>query len=227
MQKVSKEQMELLQKRTVRQAEIAAELTAKNPTLGSLTALIMAGDLASAEYVESEFLAGRITFEQADVYLGSFARFEFIVRWVEQGKVKPEDAYALLPGLWSGSDPDDTDPRFLDFWQSAFKANNNVVISDDYAFDYSYPTRKVFTVYRGQDRHLYYESGVLGIAWSLDKNIARKFARGAWARQSNRPGEIITATVQKKHVLAYITGRGESEIILDPKQTKFKRKENV
>ena len=206
------------------QAELTRQLADKHPEIGMPTVFIMAGDLVAAEKVDKLFQAKQMTFEAAQAVMGSYARFDWIVKQIEQGIVKPEQAYALLPEVWSSSDPDDTDPRFLKFWKKAYAANDNKCIWDDN----EPPLRKkVFTVYRGQDRHLYYEGGLLGIAWTLDKNIAKKFARGAWARQSNRPGEVLTGGIARKDILAFICGRGESEIIADPRRVKIIRKEDV
>lgn len=199
---------EHMARRIERQNEIVLRLAAKQPTLNFITAFIMSGDLAAAEEVEAEFAAGKLTFEQAQVFCGSYARFDFIVRQVELGRVKPEEAYALLPEVWSGSDPDDTEPRFLEFWKAAYRWHESRPFFDGKKLPGMRPT-----LYRGQDR---IAKGA-GIAWSLSKTVAKRFARGAWARQSDRDGIILVAkNVPASLVMAYITGRGEEEIIVDP-----------
>lgn len=35
-------------------------------------------------------------------------------------------------------------------------------------------------------------------------------------RQSLRNGEVLTATVKREHIIAYLTGRGEAECIILP-----------
>ena len=54
-------------------------------------------------------------------------------------------------------------------------------------------------------------------AWTIDRDIAEKFANGAATRQANRGGVIYQATVDRSRILGYLTGRGESEVIVDPK----------
>jgi hypothetical protein len=47
----------------------------------------------------------------------------------------------------------------------------------------------------------------------LDKNVAKWFAN-----RFDNNGDVIKATINKKHVFAYIDGRGEKEIVLDYKK---------
>lgn len=68
---------------------------------------------------------------------------------------------------------------------------------------------ETMTVYRGG-----IEDNVEGFSWTLDK------ARGEWfAQRFLRPGQtgvLTEATVSKEQVGGYLTGRGESEIIVYP-----------
>ena len=59
-----------------------------------------------------------------------------------------------------------------------------------------------------------------GISWTTDKRIALKFAATGGGRIRVRGGVLLQArvsTIQPGAVLAYITGRDESELIVDPK----------
>jgi hypothetical protein len=108
--------------------------------------------------------------------------------------------------LWRGADPDDTDPENLEVWRRLYRLNGSHYIRDGRPL----PAGQYVTVYRG--------GAPLepGIAWSTDPKIARKFANGAGLRVRTH-GEVIRGEVHRKHVLAYITGRGEAEVIVDPK----------
>lgn len=207
-----------------RQTDLTYEIIQKNPTLGFVTAFIMAGDFANAERITKFFENGEIQFGAAQAMIGSYARFEWIVRQVEAKKVKLQDILPDLCNMWSGSDPDDTDHRYLKLWKAAYKAKGETLYDD--ALPVKWARKRIIRVYRGQDRGMY-NQGVLGIAWTTDKNIARKFARGAWARQSDRAGEILHGTIQRKDILAFIQGRGESEVIADPGSVLVTGKENV
>jgi hypothetical protein len=197
------------QKAFVAQMKLAGRIAKKNPELGIVTAVIMAGDIQGAKRWEKRLIAGDYTFKQVVGLVGSYARFDFALRQMDKGRATPEQIYKILPGLWSFSDPDDLNPRFLKIWQAAYEWNGKKYLRDGKAL----PAGRQLVVYRGQDR----TQKEIGIAWSLDRNIAAKFARGAWARQRDRDGVIITGRVAKVNVLGYMTKRGEAEIIADPK----------
>jgi hypothetical protein len=74
-----------------------------------------------------------------------------------------------------------------------------------------------FTVYRGYSRG---DKEEFGMSWSTDQNVAEWFAR----RFSNDRQDIIVEEleVSKDGVFAYMTRRGEAEIILDMREAKKK-----
>jgi hypothetical protein len=201
--------LEKTQKAFVQQMKLAGKISEKNPELGMIASVIMAGDICGAKRWEKRLIAGDYTFDKIIWLIGSYARFDFALRQMDKGRATPEQIYKILPRLWSFSDPDDLNPRFLKIWQAAYEWNGKKYLRDGKAL----PRDKQLVVYRGQDR----TQKEIGIAWSLDRNIAAKFARGAWARQNNRDGVVITGRVAKVNVLGYMTKRGEAEIIADPK----------
>ena len=111
-----------------------------------------------------------------------------------------------IADLWRGSDPDDTDPRFLEVWQNAVE-NNGGYIRDGKAL----PRTNPLTIYRGQ-----MPSDPIGIAWTLDIEIAKGFARGRGIRSGAMNGSVLEARVWRGLVLGYLTGRGESECVVNP-----------
>ena len=66
------------------------------------------------------------------------------------------------------------------------------------------------TVYRGvrSDRG----SGVRALSWTLEPKTAQWFAN-----RYGRQGQVYEAKISKQHIYALFHGRGESEIILNPK----------
>lgn len=69
------------------------------------------------------------------------------------------------------------------------------------------------TIYRGyvkQGR----QSNLMGWSWTLDKNKAIWFAN-RFITSSETP-HLATATVRKGQILGYLSGRNESEIVVDP-----------
>jgi hypothetical protein len=216
------EQFQSLERQAVyfqRQAELTQEILAKQPDLGYVTAFIQAGDIVNSEKVDTVFQAGEIPFETACRLIGSYARFDWVVKQLDAGKVTPEQVYPMLPELWSGSDPDDTNPRYLKLWWNTYGANLWATITDKKEL----PRRQTLTVYRGQDR----TAESIGIAWSLDYFTASKFARGAWARQRDRDGVVLVGTVRRSDIIAYIVGRGEEELIIDPKYVNLKDRRSL
>jgi hypothetical protein len=68
----------------------------------------------------------------------------------------------------------------------------------------------ILTLYRGCSSH-----NRRGWSWTLDKEIAIWFSR----RQRMRGEDIVlTGTAHKKDVVAYFKGRGEEEILIDPRK---------
>lgn len=201
-------QMEALAAQEHERARIAAELLSHDPTLGGITALIMSGDILSAKRARAMLEAGEVTAEQSVVFVGSYSRLGYIIDLLDEGKLTPEWVYARLADEWSGSDPDDTDPRFLLHWRRAWEANGRQPLTDE---GKALPAQDVLTIYRGQD-----VGDVSGIAWSLDRQVAERFAKGAALRQAHRPGIVIKRMVWREQVLGYMTGRKEAEVIVDP-----------
>jgi hypothetical protein len=189
-----------------RRQEIADDLLAKNPGLPFVTAIVMSNDLASAERNEAAVKAGDLPAERAVWLTGSYARLDFACKMVQQGRLDHDWLLENLPELWRGSDPDDTEPLYLNLWLAAWEANWREPITDGEPL----PDGDTLTVYRGQ-----MPGGGFGIAWSLDADTATKFAKGAGIRNP-MAGTVYTGHVRRADVLAYLTGRGESEIIVDP-----------
>lgn len=185
--------------------EIVEELIAKDPALPAITAHIMAGDIYSREQALKRFRNGEVEAWGAVTLCGSYSRLGLAVELAEEGHIPEDELLKEWPRLWRGADPDDTDPKFLKWWYKAFAKAKGLVTDEGKKLP------KVITVYRGQPT-----DAPLGCAWSLKRDIAEKFARGAWARTAVRDGAIFQLTVPRGMALAYITGRGEEEVIIDP-----------
>lgn len=192
-----------LMRKSIRQFEIMNDLTQAMPWLPFIGALVMAGDMAHGELIEERVKKGALTVKEAIPLLGSYVRFPFAVR-----NLPDEELFPRLPDLWVSSDPDDTKVEYLQLWRRAFKANKNRIIKDN-------PNSRLaggmtVQLFRGQRR-----DDPLGIAWSTDPHIAHKFAKGAGVRGPISGGTVISITALKDNVIAYLTERGEWEVILD------------
>lgn len=192
-----------------RDADAATKLMDADPSLPFMSALVIARDMASADRSMQWLREGKHEWGRAEVFCGSYGRLDLRVRAWQEGLITDEQALTDLASTWSGSDPDDTDPRFLALWKTAFAANGGVYLRDPE--DAALPGTRVLTVYRGQD-----EGAPFGVSWSLNMTVAIKFANGAATRQRNRGGVVYKATVLRSDVMAYMTGRKEAEVIIDP-----------
>jgi hypothetical protein len=191
------------------------ELMAADPKLPFVSALTLAGDMLSADRSLTWLREGKYDFGACAAFCGSYGRLDFVVRALEEGLITEDEALKDLPSNWSGSDPDDTDPRFLSLWLTASKRNKYKTLRDK---PNRLPSGNVLTVYRGQDLVADIRTPQsIGIAWSLDVDIARKFARGAATRQWDRGGVVYAAEVRRIDIIAYMTGRNEKEVIIDPR----------
>lgn len=190
------------------QATMAEQIEKDNPGIPAITAFVMAGDRQSAvralKYVE----AGEWDWQRALTLTGSYARLDLAQTLVEKGHMTRDDLLRELPALWRGSDPDDTDVKWLLLWQEAWTAHGECTIYDT---EQRLPDSPYVVVYRGQP-----EGAEFGIAWSTSREIADKFAGGAGLRVRTQ-GVTWRALVPRDKVLAYITERGEFEVIVDPK----------
>jgi hypothetical protein len=183
----------------------AKELTDADPRLPYISAMVMAGDLIGADEALVALREGK-PFSEALWCVGSYGRLSFVLKALDERLATADEVLAIWPELWSGSDPDDTDPRFLTMWLAAYHRNHGMVVDGKPLLD-----QPVIIVYRGQDA-----DAPLGIAWTTSKCVAKKFTRGAATRQGNRDGVVIQGTVKREDILAYLTGRNEFEIIVDP-----------
>ena len=196
-------QSDEFKRRELRQQQILAQLVKKGVPFA--TAIVMSGDLLSAEEAAKRVQDGADPkFEYKRV--GSYARLEWCL------KNLPHDfLLKVLPEVWRNSDPDDSQKKFLTLWKQAYAANGNKIVLDDKRR--KLPKGKL-TVYRGQ------VGDKLGISWTTDLEIAKKFALSGGGRQIVKGGKIFKCQINTKDVLAYLTGRGESELIIDLKHTK-------
>lgn len=190
--------------------KIMVDLIASQPDLHPITAHVIAGDILSARKATERVVAGE---DPTKVYVtvGSFARWGWVTALVQSGAISREWFAENIADLWRGADPDDTDPANLAIWREAWFGNKRSVIRDGRPL----PKKRgdgTIAVYRGGDPF----SVRKGIAWTTDPKIARKFALGAGVRVPTANGVVIAGDVMPHYVLAYLTGRGESEVIVDP-----------
>lgn len=163
-----------------------------------MQAIIVSGDMHSAELADARVAAGTPPI-RCLVYIGSYARFEWAVKNLSIGELIP-----LLPELWREADPDDTNPKYLELWRTAFRVNGNKIVCDG-----RQPPGGQLLVHRGQ------VGTARGFSWTTDRLVAEKFSRCGGQRLVVSGGRVLTKRVPRSQVLAFITNRDESEVILN------------
>jgi len=208
------DRMPTMEEEVARQT-LAADL-ARKQGIPYISAVVIAGDITSGERSKAWVERG-LDATDAVGFVGSFARLDFVVWAVDHGHLSNEYLMENLPDLWRGSDPDDTDPRFLQLWKRAWLADEATIFDSpkgmtllDIATDGEW-----VKVYRGQVGD---PKQAPGIAWSTDWKVANKFAKtGGLRGVIDLGGYVLTRWVRREDILAYLVGRGESEVVVDPR----------
>lgn len=77
------------------------------------------------------------------------------------------------------------------------------------------------TVYRG-----FFGRRAKSLSWTLDRKTALWFAN-RFGKAFDEPRYVIEGTAHKMDIIAHFTGRGESEIVIDPAKVNVHRKERI
>lgn len=191
-----------------RQVELAEKIS-QQQGIPIMTALIMAGDRMSEDRAREAIDKGTMTAIKAvSVLVGSYQRFQMFIDLVEEGKISEQELLENILSLWRGSDPDDTNTDFMMWWEIAHELNGYEPLTDGSPL----PDDEFISVYRGQTD----PEDILGLSWTTDPRVAMRFAEGAALRTSGMNGSVLTGMVHRKNILAYITQRKESEVVVNP-----------
>ncbi len=88
------------------------------------------------------------------------------------------------------------------------KCDKNALMEDEELEVYN-SLPDIVTVYRGVTS--YNNKKIKVLSWTIDPEVAKWFAN-----RYQQKGQVYTATISKKHILAYFGGRNEAEVIVDP-----------
>lgn len=187
-------------------AELATEAMVSNMT-PEMAATFAEGRAYRAarlrEHVE------RREWEAAFGILGNQGSLGPLSDWWQFGCLTLDELRAVLPGVWSGAEPDDTDPLWRRLWTAA--AEPGRLETGD-----PLPEGDPLVIYRGEPEAP--SRKTRGIAWTLDRAVAVFFAlRPPW---SDGTGVVIEGRVPRSAVLGYVTDRQESEVIVATKHVK-------
>ena len=122
-----------------------------------------------------------------------------------------EDFSKILGDAWVRSENPNDDPNFTkrDLIAMFKRADKQALMAEE---DYKrwQDLEKSITVYRGVTPHN--EKNIRALSWTLDAEKAEWFAM-----RFGENGKVYQAEIDKKDVYAYFGGRGESEVIVEPK----------
>lgn len=181
------------------QNEYAAKLVQKHGW-HFIYALRFANDYFSQQQADQIAREKNLPRARCVQYVGSHHRLAYALRVMPRARL-----IAQLPTLWRDSDPDDTKKIYLELWREWAKKYQPRLYDlrplpkgSDY-----------LEIYRGQRYGQRF-----GISWTLDAQVAVRFAKQA-AINLNRRAGLYCATVPRERVLCYLAGRGEAEAIID------------
>ncbi len=147
-------------------------------------------------------------------------RLPMIAAWNRAGHISRDQLRALLAEWWS--DTEHPSAYGVGAVVSLFRAAGFVTDTPG-----TEPPAGPLTIYRGISS-LWGERGERttrrGVSWTEDREQAVWFARRF---SFNGPGTLLTAEVSPEHVLGIFHGRGEVEVVVDPRRVRRVRSEPV
>ena len=122
-----------------------------------------------------------------------------------------EDLSKILGSGWPrlefvGQDPNVTAKEII----KMFKDSDPELLMDSDEISVMKRFDKTVTIYRGID--LKDEKSVHGLSWTIDKDVAKKYAS-----RFGRKGDVYRAKIDKSHILAYLDLDGMAEVVVDPR----------
>lgn len=128
-----------------------------------------------------------------------------------QNSLDKDDFAKILAYLWISTEQPNNDPNLSKSKLLAmFKSAEPTALMDDEEFSEFKNLPEIMTVYRGVTS--FNAKNVLALSWTLDREKAEWFAH-----RFGEDGTVCEAQIGKEHVYALFNGRGESEVIVDPK----------
>jgi hypothetical protein len=122
----------------------------------------------------------------------------------------PGEYWGLIRQVWTDSENIwQNYDLWVEVWQSGMPFREDVMQEPDQAAYKALPD--IVPVWRGVSR----EDGAAGMSWSTDKTKAEWFAY-RFSSMDGRLPFLVEGQVQKTDILAYFTGRGESEVVALP-----------
>lgn len=151
---------------------------------------------------------------QISMYITKPYKLAFL-KYIE-GYISPADIGRYIASNWSliehvNTDNNVTKYEIIRYFEMSDK--NTLMTKAEQAELESWPDE--ITVYRGVTE--YNKKHIKGLSWTVNIKVAEYFAtrfKGA-AGGSGATGAVYQAIIKKEHILAYITGRSEEEVVVN------------
>jgi hypothetical protein len=128
---------------------------------------------------------------------------------------KPEEYWALVGQVWVNIDLPEDSPAWAEMLDVPLEGSHAMMCENDRALLKAMPdVIRVWRGVEGEDEDYARAAATSGHSWSTSAEIAARFAKG-FARSAGEAW-VASALVPKTDVVAYLTDRGEAEIILRP-----------
>ncbi len=122
-----------------------------------------------------------------------------------------KDFSEILSDAWVRSENPNLDPNVTTSKLiSMFKKADPEILMDDEEREQLAELDDTVTIYRGVTS--YNADNIRAMSWTLDQKTAEWFAH-----RFDEDGTVYEAQIPKQHILAIFNGRGESEVIVEPK----------
>lgn len=122
-----------------------------------------------------------------------------------------KDLGQILSSAWISSEAPSSDPNISRRnLVTMFRSVPHEYLMDEAELHQLAELEDPVTIYRGvrSDK----PRNIKNLSWTLDRDKAEWFAH-----RFDRDGTVYEAQIEKKHILALFNGRGESEVVVDPK----------
>lgn len=118
--------------------------------------------------------------------------------------------WELVASVWTDSE---NIWQSIDEWQEIFEGAPDGTMTDEKDLQALADMPDVLTVYRGTCAP---DGMGCGMSWTLDRGKAEWFAQRLHIPGKHGEARVIVGQIEKVHVLGYVTGRGEEEIVALP-----------
>ncbi len=144
-----------------------------------------------------------------DALLNNPYRLTFL-KFAKQ-EMSREDFSSLLSSAWIRSENPNQDTNVSKAQLvEMFKAADKTVLMDEEDREVLDELENKVTIYRGVTS--YNGKNVKALSWTLSEEKAEWFAT-----RFDEEGTVYKAEIDKTHILAYFSGRGEAEVVVEPK----------